>query len=61
MCTIVPISLSIGANRIVPTVSIPYPLGNPELSPAEEKHLRRDLVLKGFKDLTTKVDGQTVF
>ncbi len=31
MCTIVPISLSIGANRIVPTVSIPYPLGNPEL------------------------------
>ncbi len=61
MCTIVPISLSIGANRIVPTVSIPYPLGNPELSPAEEKHLRRELVLKACTALTTKVDGQTVF
>ena len=44
MCTIVPISLSIGANRIVPTVSIPHPLGNPELSPEAEKALRRELV-----------------
>lgn len=47
MCTIVPISLSIGANRIVPTVSIPHPLGNPELRPEEEKQLRRELVDKG--------------
>lgn len=61
MCTIVPISLSIGANRIVPTVSIPYPLGNPELPPEEEKHLRRQLVLKALTALTTNVDGQTVF
>ena len=61
MCTIVPISLSIGANRIVPTVSIPHPLGNPELSAADEKHLRRELVLKALKALSTGVDGQTVF
>ena len=61
MCTIVPISLSIGANRIVPTVSIAHPLGNPELSAADEKHLRRELVLKALKALSTGVDGQTVF
>jgi branched-subunit amino acid transport protein AzlD len=32
MCTVVPISLTVGANRIVPTVAIPHPLGNPALS-----------------------------
>lgn len=61
MCTIVPISQSIGANRIVPTVSIPHPLGNPELGHDDEKHLRRDLVLKAMQALTTPVQEQTVF
>ncbi len=61
MCTIVPISQSIGANRIVPTVSIPYPLGNPELSPEAEKKLRKDLVEKALKALKTPVTEQTVF
>ena len=40
MLTIVPISLSVGANRLVPTVAIPHPLGNPNLSPEEEYKLR---------------------
>ena len=31
MCTIVPISLTVGANRIVPTVAIPHPLGEQAL------------------------------
>lgn len=61
MCTIVPISLSIGANRIVPTVSIPYPLGNPELEPDAEKKVRRHLVEKALQALQTPVDEQTVF
>lgn len=61
MCTIVPISLTVGANRIVPTVAIPHPLGNPELSPVDEKALRRRLVSKALKALSTEVDGQTVF
>lgn len=37
MCTITPISLTVGANRIVPTVAIPHPLGNPALSRDDEK------------------------
>jgi betaine reductase len=49
MCTVVPISLTVGANRIVPTVAIPHPLGNPELTADEEKVLRRDLVEKGLR------------
>lgn len=61
ICTVVPISLTVGANRIVPAIAIPHPLGNPALEPAEEKKLRRDLVEKCLKALQTEVDGQTVF
>jgi glycine reductase complex component B subunit gamma len=61
MCTIVPISLTVGANRIVPTVAIPYPLGNPKLPTEEEKKLRRGLVEKALEALKTEVHGQTVF
>lgn len=61
MCTIVPISKTVGANRIVPTVAIPHPLGNPTLSPADEKALRRKLVEKALRALETPVDDQTVF
>ncbi len=61
MCTVVPISLTVGANRIVPTVAIPYPLGNPAMSKEDEKELRRKLVRKGLKALSTEVSEQTVF
>jgi len=61
MCTVVPISVTVGANRIVPTVAIPYPLGNPALSPEDEKELRRKLVRKALGALCTEVEGQTVF
>ena len=61
MCTIVPISKTVGANRIVPTVAIPHPLGNPSLTPQEEKSLRRGLVEKALKALETEITEQTVF
>ena len=61
MCTVVPISLTVGANRIVPTVAIPYPLGNPSLTKEDEKELRRKLVVKALKALETPVTEQTVF
>lgn len=61
MCTVVPISLTVGANRIVPTVAIPHPLGNPSLSHEEEHDLRKKLVGRALKALETPVDGQTVF
>ncbi len=61
VCTVVPISLTVGANRIVPAVAIPHPLGNPELPPDEEKALRRSLVEKALSALKTEVEGQTVF
>lgn len=61
MCTIVPISKTVGANRIVPTIAIPHPLGNPALSHEEEKALRRKLVEKALKALETPIEEQTIF
>jgi glycine reductase complex component B subunit gamma len=61
VCTVVPISLTVGANRIVPAVAIPHPLGNPNLPADEEKKVRRNLVMKALNALTTEVHGQTVF
>ena len=61
MCTVTPISMTVGANRIVPTIAIPHPLGNPELDKDEEKELRRKIVEKALKALTTEVDKQTIF
>ncbi len=61
MCTIVPISQTVGANRIVPTIAIPHPLGNPNMSPKDEKELRRKLVRKALRALETEIELQTVF
>ena len=61
ICTVTPISMTVGANRIVPAVAIPHPLGNPALHKEEEKKLRRQIVEKALKALTTEVDGQTIF
>ncbi len=61
MCTVTPISQTVGANRIVPTVAIPHPFGNPSLSKDDEYKLRYNLVEKGLNTLVTEIDGQTVF
>lgn len=61
ICTVTPISMTVGANRIVPAVAIPHPLGNPALDKEEEKKLRRQIVEKALKALTTEVDGQIIF
>ena len=61
ICTVVPISLTVGANRIVPAIAIPHPLGNPTLPLEEEKKIRRNLITKAFKALQTEIEDQTVF
>jgi len=61
ICTIVPISKTVGANRIIPAVAIPHPLGDPSKSKEQEKALRRKLVEKALEAMQTKVEGQTVF
>ena len=61
ICTVVPISLTVGANRIVPAIAIPHPLGNPALPYEEEKKIRRVLIQKAFKALQTEIEDKTVF
>lgn len=61
ICTVTPISMTVGANRIVPAIAIPHPLGNPALTPDEEFDLRYKMVDKALKALQTPVDDQTIF
>lgn len=61
MATIATICESVGANRIVPTVAIPYPVGNPNLNKEDEHTLRREMVKRALDALTTEVSGPTHF
>ncbi|EKB53847.1 glycine/betaine/sarcosine/D-proline reductase family selenoprotein B [Facklamia hominis CCUG 36813] len=60
MATITTISESVGANRIVPTVAIPYPVGNPDLAEKEDA-VRDELVDRAIRALKTEVASPTVF
>jgi betaine reductase len=61
VCSIVPISRTVGANRIVPSVAIPHPLGDPSKTPSEEGALRTKLVERAIEALETDISEQTVF
>ena len=60
-CSIVPISKTVGANRILATVAIPHPFGDPDKTPEEEKKMRKDLVKKALRALAAPIDKQQVF
>jgi len=36
ICNMTPVSVSVGVNRIFPSQSVKYPLGNPELEKTDE-------------------------
>lgn len=61
VCTVTPISMTVGANRIVPAIAVPHPLGNPALTPEEEYNLRKKIVNRALEALTTEVKDQTIF
>ncbi len=61
VCSIVPISRTVGAPRIVPAVAIPHPLGDPSLEADDERALRRRIVERALDALETDVERQEVF
>ena len=61
VCSIVPISKTVGANRIVPSVAIPHPLGDPAKTPEEERAIREALLESALRALEETVESQTVF
>lgn len=61
MCNLTPVSMTVGANRIVPTISIPYPLGDPATPKEEQWKLRYHRVGVALDALTTPIEEQTIF
>ena len=56
-----PVAVMVGANRVVPAAGIIHPLGDAELTPEEEKALRRRIVEQALKALQADVAKPTVF
>jgi len=61
MANLIPISKTVGANRMVPTISIPYPLGDPKTPKEEQWKLRYHRVGIALDALATDIEEQTVF
>ena len=61
MCNLVPVAKTVGSNRIVPTISIPYPLGDPGTTKEEQWKLRLHRTRVAVESLGTDIDEQTVF
>ncbi len=61
VCTMTPISLMIGANRIVTAAGIVHPVGDAGLDPEGEKALRREIVNVALEALQKDVSEQTLF
>ena len=49
MATVVPISKTIGANRIIPGVGIPYPIGDPTQGDEDSYKIRERMVKRSLK------------
>ncbi len=61
LCNLVSIAVRVGAPRIVPTRGIPYPTGDPDLGPEQERAWRRQLVERALVAVATSVTEPTVF
>jgi len=61
MCNLIPVATTVGSNKIVPTISIPYPLGDPATSKEQQWKLRYHRVGVALDALTEDVEEQTVF
>ena len=61
MANLIPVAKSVGSNRIVPTISIPYPLGDPATPWQEQYNLRKHYVGVALDALSTPITEQHVF
>ena len=61
MCNLIDVAKTVGANRMVQTVSVPYPLRDPELSKEAEWQLRTSRVGAALDSLATPVETPTIF
>ena len=61
MANLVPVAKTVGANKIVPTISIPYPLGDPNTTKEQQHKLRYHRVEVAIDALGTTISEQKVF
>lgn len=61
MCNLIPVATTVGVNKIVPTISIPYPLGDPATPEETQWKLRYHRVGVALDALTDDIKEQTVF
>lgn len=61
MCNLIPVATTVGANKIVPTISIPYPLGDPATSTQAQWKLRTSRVKTALEALTDDISEQKVY
>ena len=61
LCTMLNVSKGAGGNRIVPSRSVLYPTGDPDLSPEEEYGLRQKIVKAALRAIGTETSGPQIF
>lgn len=61
MANLIPVAMTVGVNRIVPTISIPYPLGDPSTTKDEQYQLRYHRVGVALDALSTDIQAPTLF
>ena len=57
ICTVTPISKTVGAVRISGAQAIPYPTGEPQLSEEKERARRREIVEQAMELLLRPAEG----
>ncbi|SMP52060.1 selenoprotein B, glycine/betaine/sarcosine/D-proline reductase family [Anoxynatronum buryatiense] len=61
MANLIPVAKSVGVNKMVPTISIPYPLGDPATPKEEQYKLRYHRVGVALDALTAEISEPTLF
>ncbi len=61
LVNMVPVAKDVGSSRIVPTISIPHPLGDPSLAEDKQYELRKRIVEKALDTLTENIEEQKIF
>ena len=61
MANLIPVAKTVGVNRLVPTISIPYPLGDPATSKEEQYKLRSHRVGVALDALTADIKEPQLF
>jgi len=61
LCNLIPVATTVGANKIVPTISIPYPLGDPGTSWETQWKLRYHRVGVALDALTDVIEEQKIY